>query len=543
LNSSTNLVEVLQENFKVVNNDLNQYKLILDTSSIVSKTDLQGAITYVNDEFCKVSGYTRAELLGKKHSIIKHPDTSKEVFKKMWETIENKNIWFSTIKNRRKNGESYYVKTVIMPLLDESEKIVEYIAARTDVTELMQKDRIIQEHFVDELTGIKTRTALLHDLQIKPNSYASLILINIDRFSDINDYFGYETGDELLKAFANKLQNDHNIAYRISGDEFALLCEHALDDDRKDEISSMLIDLETSEYQLFDESISIFLSCGVSYSKKNDLYKLAHIALKKNRNSNEAVTYYHDCKDLEDKVKENLDVILRIKEGLKHDRFVPFFQGIVDNKTKKIVKYEALIRLKCDNGKIISPYLFLEHAKKSKLYTKLTQVMIQKTFEKFADLEYEFSINLLLQDIESPKIMKYLVDHLEKYQCGKRVVLEIVESEGIYNFDLVSKFITMVKSYGCKIAIDDFGTGYSNFSYLAKLDIDYIKIDGSLVKDIDKDLAQMATVESILHFAKKMGIQTIAEYVENEVIYNVLHSLGVNFSQGYYFSKPQEELL
>jgi PAS domain S-box-containing protein/diguanylate cyclase (GGDEF)-like protein len=543
LNSSTNLVEVLQENFKVINNDLNQYKLILDTSAIVSKTDLQGAITYVNDEFCKASGYTREELIGKKHSIIKHPDTSKEVFKKMWETIENKNIWSSTIKNRKKNGESYYVKTVIMPLLDESEKIVEYIAARTDVTELIKKDRIIQEHFVDELTGLKTRTALLHDLQIKPNSYASLILINIDRFSDINDYFGYETGDELLKVFANKLQNDHNTAYRISGDEFALLCEHELNDDRRDEVSSMLIDLETSEYQLFEESISIFLSCGVSYSRKSELYKLAHIALKKNRNSNEAVTYYNDNKDLEDKVKENLDVILRIKEGLKHDRFIPFFQGIVDNKTKKIVKYESLIRLKCDNGKVESPFFFLEHAKKSKLYIKLTQVMIEKTFEKFANLEYEFSINLLLQDIESPKVMKCLVDHLEKYQCGKRVVWEIVESEGIYNFDLVSQFITLVKSYGCKVAIDDFGTGYSNFSYLAKLDIDYIKIDGSLIKDIDTDLVQMATVESILHFARKVGIKTIAEYVENEIIYNHLCSLGVNFSQGYYFSKPQEELL
>ncbi len=543
MNSSTNLVEVLQENFKVINNDLNQYKLILDTSAIVSKTDLQGAITYVNDEFCKASGYTREELIGKKHSIIKHPDTSKEVFKKMWETIENKNIWSSTIKNRRKTGESYYVKTVIMPLLDESEKIVEYIAARIDVTELIKKDRIIQEHFVDELTGLKTRTALLDDLQIKPNSYASLILINIDRFSDINDYFGYETGDELLKVFANKLQNDHNTAYRISGDEFALLCEHELNDDRRDEISSMLIDLETSEYQLFEESISIFLSCGVSYSRKSELYKLAHIALKKNRNSNEAVTYYNDNKDLEDKVKENLDVILRIKEGLKHDRFIPFFQGIVDNKTKKIVKYESLIRLKCDDGKVESPFFFLEHAKKSKLYTKLTQVMIQKTFEKFADLEYEFSINLLLQDIESPKVMKCLVDHLEKYQCGKRVVWEIVESEGIYNFDLVSQFITLVKSYGCKVAIDDFGTGYSNFSYLAKLDIDYIKIDGSLIKDIDTDLVQMATVESILHFARKVGIKTIAEYVENEIIYNHLCSLGVNFSQGYYFSKPQEELL
>ena len=543
LKSLTNLVNVSQDDLNIYINKLNQYKLVLDSSSIVSKTDTKGIITYVNDEFCKVSGYTREELLGKKHNIVRHPDTPKAIFKKMWETIASKNIWSSTIKNRKKNGDSYYVKTFIMPLLDENGEIVEYIASRTDVSELIEKDKLIKEQFEDDLTGLRTRAALLHDLHMKPNSYASLILINIDRFSDINDYFGYETGDELLRVFAKKLKNGHQKAYRISGDEFALLCEHKLDDSSKDEIASMLIDLETSEYQLFEESISIFLSCGVSYTKKRDLYKLSHLALKKNKNSNEPVTYYNDFKDLEDKIKENLDVILRIKEGLKHNRFVPFYQGIVDNKTKKIVKYESLIRLKCDNGKIESPFFFLEHAKKSKLYTKLTKVMIQKTFEKFADLEYEFSINLLLQDIESPKVMKCLMDNLEKYKCGKRVVLEIVESEGIYNFDLVSQFINMVKGYGCKVAIDDFGTGYSNFSYLVKLDIDYIKIDGSLVKDIDKDLAKMATVESILHFARKVGIKTIAEYVENEIIYNLLCSLGVNFSQGYYFSKPQEELI
>ena len=233
-----------------------------------------------------------------------------------------------------------------MPLLDEYGEISEYIASRTDVTELIKKEQLIKAQFEDELTGLHSRGALLHDLLIEPDSYASLILINIDRFSDINDYFGYETGDELLRLFAKKLQNGHQKAYRISGDEFALLCEHELNDENRDEIASMLIDLETSEYQLFEESISIFLSCGVSYSKKRELYKLSHIALKKNKYSNEPVTYYNDFKDLENKIKENLDVILRIKEGLKHDRFVPFYQGIVDNKTKKIL-IDSIKNIKC----------------------------------------------------------------------------------------------------------------------------------------------------------------------------------------------------
>jgi len=207
------------------------------------------------------------------------------------------------------------------------------------------------------------------------------------------------------------------------------------------------------------------------------------------------------------------------------------------------VKYEALIRLKQSDGSILSPYFFLEPAKKAKLYSKLTEIMIEKSFKKFADLEYDLSINLCLQDIQSDQVRSLLIKSLNKYKCGSRVVLEIVESEGIENFDELKSFIVEVKKYGCKIAIDDFGTGYSNFCYLAKLDIDYIKIDGSLVDNIDKDMTQKITVQSILLFAKNMNIKTIAEYVENENIYNMLVELGVDFSQGYYFSKPCEDLI
>ncbi|MBU0631638.1 EAL domain-containing protein [bacterium] len=543
LKSLTNLVNISE---KALNNNivtLNQYKQILDKSAIVSKTDEKGVITYVNDEFCRVSGYSRDELIGHRHNIVKHPETKRAVFTDMWKTITNKNTWYGTIKNLAKNGDTYYVKSVVMPILDEEGNIVEYIAARANVTDLIQKDEIIKQQFEDKLTGLQNRESLLYQLSSKPNEYASLILINIDRFSNINDYFGYEMGDELLKELAKELIDGHKKVYRISSDEFAILCEHELDDNSKNEIINTIVNLENQEYNVLGERISIFLSCGVSYGRKNEIYKLSHIALKKNKHSNETAVFYNDNDDLAMQIKENIEVITRIKEALKNDRFIPFYQGIVDNKSKKIVKYESLIRMRCDRGEIIAPYFFLEHAKKSKLYTKLTKVMIQKSFQKFADLEYEFSINFSLEDIESKKVVAILIENLEKYQCGERVVLEIVESEGIYNFEKVSEFIKVVKNYGCKIAIDDFGTGYSNFSYLSKLDIDFIKIDGSLIKNIDQDESQLATVESILHFAKKMNIKTIAEFVENETIYNILNDLGVDFSQGYFFSVPQEKLV
>jgi c-di-GMP phosphodiesterase len=540
--SLTNFLTLQDRSFKNHILQLEQYKKVLDSNSIVSKTDINGVITYVNDEFCRVSGYTKEELLGQNHNIIRHPHTNDSVFVNMWETITKKNIWKSTIKNRTKDGNAYYVKSVIIPLVDENEQLLEYIAARTDVTELIQKDELIKQQFRDSLTALQNRASLLHRLDSKPDDYASLILINLDRFSDINDYFGYEAGDKILKEFAMKLQARHPNSYRISGDEFAVLCEHNLDKVHRAYIIKMITELENAQYLFHEDAISVFLSCGVAYGKKSEIYKLSHMALKENKRSNQQVYFYNDHTHLDQQVQDNIKIISMIQEGLKDDRFILFFQGIVDNETQKIVKYESLIRLKDTNGAIMSPFFFLEHAKKAKLYTRLTEVVIKKAFKKFADLDCEFSINLSLEDIESIKIVDLLINNLEKFKCGQRVVLEIVESEGISNFEEVSQFISKMKSYGCKIAIDDFGTGYSNFSYLSKFQIDYVKLDGSLIKDIYQNPSCIATVESIVHFAKKMGIKTIAEFVEDEKTYKFLKGLGIDFSQGYYFSKPNEEL-
>lgn len=526
-------------------NLLNQYKDIIDESSIVSKTDTRGIITYVNDAFCETSGYTRDELLGCRHNKIRHPDNEKSIYKEMWSQISSKKVWKGTIKNLAKNGTTYYVKSVIMPILNDDGEIVEYIAARTDVSELIKKDAIIQRQYTDELTGLKNRVALINDLSFKDEE-ATLILINIDRFSDINDYFGYKIGDKVLQAIADKIKElsptDADI-YRISGDEFAIVhtCL-AVNAKRNEEISKLINDLEKSKYEIENYDISLILSCGVAKGEKSEIYKLSHIAIKEKIRTNEKIVFYNENLSLHDQTRKNIEVINSIKLAIKDDRFIPFYQGIVDNKTKKIVKYEALIRLKEEDGKITSPYFFLEHSKKAKLYNELTKVMIEKSFKRFADLKYKFSINLCLQDIQSSETKQILITNLQKYKCGHRLILEIVESEGIENFKELSEFIVEMKKFGCEIAIDDFGTGYSNFSYLAKLDIDYIKIDGSLVDNIDTDLTQKITVESILFFAKKMNIKTIAEFVENESIYNTLNELGVDFSQGYLFSKPSEEL-
>jgi EAL domain-containing protein (putative c-di-GMP-specific phosphodiesterase class I) len=198
-----------------------------------------------------------------------------------------------------------------------------------------------------------------------------------------------------------------------------------------------------------------------------------------------------------------------------------------------------LVRLE-DDDKLISPYFFLDISKKTKHYTNITKTMIKKTFEMFKDRDVEFSINLTIQDILNEQIKIYLFEMIESYNMGNRVIFEIVESESIQNFQDVINFINEVRYFGCKIAIDDFGTGYSNFEYLLKIKADYIKIDGSMIKNIDTDTDAQIVVSTIVDFAKKMGVKTIAEFVENEAIYNKIVELGVDYSQGYYFSTPKD---
>jgi EAL domain-containing protein (putative c-di-GMP-specific phosphodiesterase class I) len=237
--------------------------------------------------------------------------------------------------------------------------------------------------------------------------------------------------------------------------------------------------------------------------------------------------------------RNNIWIFDKIKSAIEDDRIVPYFQGIVNNRTRQIVKYESLIRLIERDGTVLSPFWFLEHAKKTKLYDKLTRIMVAKTFAVFEKSEYEFSLNLTVNDIISDETRSYIYNILEHSPVSKHAVFEIVETEGIVNYEEVIDFIRHVKQFGCKIAIDDFGTGYSNFSYLSKLDVDYIKIDGSLIRNINRDQDHLLTVESILFFARKKGIETIAEFVEDEAIFTTLMNLGVDYSQGYLFSTPQ----
>lgn len=195
-----------------------------------------------------------------------------------------------------------------------------------------------------------------------------------------------------------------------------------------------------------------------------------------------------------------------------------------------------------DDGTIILPYQFLDVAIKSKQYLFITKIMIAKSFDFFRDKDYEFSINLSIVDVTSDEMLNFIIENLEKFSEPQRVVFEILENEKLGNYQEMKKFIKTIKKFGCKFAIDDFGSGYSNFAHIYELNIDYIKIDASLVKYITTDENSRIITKTIINFASNLGLKTIAEFVEDKESLDMLQKMGADYIQGYYIGKPEADL-
>jgi diguanylate cyclase (GGDEF)-like protein len=395
----------------------------------------------------------------------------------------------------------------------------------------------------DNLTGLGSRYKLNNDIQHASNP--TLAIINIDSFAQINDFYGHEKGDKVIQKLGilldGYIKNETIELYHLQGDEFVLFDKDMDNDVFIDRITELSSIVSTSPIMLEDDEIFLNVSTAISFENKSRILQTAGMALKVAKKENKSIVIYNANISLNDVYENNIKWTKKVKEAIENDNIVPVFQPIVNNTNNLWEKYECLVRLQ-DEEKLVSPFFFLEISKKTKHYLRITKIMLTKSFEAFKDKDQEFSVNLTIEDILNDEINDFIMGLLESYGFGSRVVFEIVESESIENFEQIYKFIEKIKSYGCKIAIDDFGTGYSNFEYLLKLKADYVKIDGSMIKHIDTDKNTELVVSTIIEFAKKMGMKTIAEFVENESILNKVKELGIDYSQGYHFSEPKKSI-
>ena len=537
-----------KKDLKYSYNFLLEYKKAIDESSIVSKTDKNGLITFVNKKFCEISGYEEDELIGKSHNIVRHPSMTKEFFNNLWKTITNKEIFKGVIVNKKKNGLVYYVDTTIIPILDENKNIEEFIAIRHDITKVYEQKKLIEEQFIDELTLLPNRQKLLKDL--KDSKIQKIAMININSFRDINNFYGFEAGDLVLKKFSqillDKISKNINLdLYRVANDVFAICTKHKDNlEEIRDICTNIIEHFSLNPILINNNSFYLSISIGVARNCKdsavqNNLLSKAEYALRMAKKRDISILFLDENIELYNKLKENKKLIEELKNALISNNLLIYGQKLINNISKK-EKYEILMRVKLEDGSILTPYSFLKEAKKAKLYLGMTRMLVKKACEYFKGKDIDFNLNLTLEDIKDQYTMDFIVNAMEKTNTAKQITFEIVESEGIESFTEVSNFIKKAKKLGCKIAIDDFGTGYSNFEYIIKLDVDYIKIDGSLIKNINTDNNLYLTVQTIVGFAKALKIKTVAEFVHNEEVLNCVKNLDIDYSQGFFIDEPKE---
>jgi diguanylate cyclase (GGDEF)-like protein len=395
--------------------------------------------------------------------------------------------------------------------------------------------------YKDNLTGLPNRNSLIRD--IDATAHPSLFLINIDHFKEVNDLYGNTIGDQLLVLLGKRVEaiplSFSSTVYRLHADEFALLIPRPLENETMEEIGKMIyVRCQEEPYKIGDRTIRLEVSIGIASGKDNLLEK-ADMALTQSRETQLHFCLYNTSMGTKKQYENNLKWIDIIRASIAENRVIPVFQPILHNKSNTIEKYETLIRLQNSNQELITPGSFLSIAKKAKLYPYLSRIVINKSFEICSTSTKEFSINLSVDDLNNRDTLDLIRELCNNPQVKNRIVFEIVESEGISNYEEVASFIEEMKSKGMKIAIDDFGTGYSNFEYILRLDVDYIKIDASLIKNIHTDTLCRYVTETILDLSKKLKIKPIAEFVHNEEVFAMVNQLDVDYSQGFYIGKPE----
>lgn len=463
-----------------------------------------------------------------------------KMFSEVQKASQNGNEFTNGIKSKDEIG---FLASQFNTLLDQVEN------NRKNLDEHVQiKTKEIQNKlYIDELTNLKNRTSLEDD--IKDDDFVSIALIDIDAFDDINELYGFSTGNLVLIEVAkvlNEFAIKYNVtAYRFYGNVYCLADKRMMGFSRYDEFINELCKLFKNRVIHIEElSLDIFINItlGISIAQEEPI-KTASIALKKAKKNNIKFFVYNNEIDTKEVIKKSMHWREKIKIAIEQNAVVPFYQPIF-NRNNEIVKYETLMRIKDKNneGEIIylSPYLFLDVSIKTKQYLQLSNQVISKALADLSRTEKQVSLNLSFKDILDTDFIISLDKNLDKIDNEKkeRIVFEILESDYITDYSLLEDFVIKYRNQGIKIAIDDFGTGYSNFAHILKIRPNYIKIDGSLIKNINTDKNSYELVKSIIDFSKALNIKVIAEFVHSREVYESILNLGVDEFQGFYLGEP-----
>ncbi|MGR9114141.1 MAG: EAL domain-containing protein [Gammaproteobacteria bacterium] len=547
---------------KLSENTLRKLNLAMEHSpNLIIITDKNGTIEYVNQKIIEISGYSMKEVIGRKPSLFKSGETPKHEYQELWETITSGQVWRGILKNRRKNGDIYWSQQSIAPMVDADGRVTHYIAIQEDVTEALKlNEQISYQATHDPLTDLINRNEfdrrLKRVIQTARSNHSehALCYLDLDHFKSVNDTCNHIAGDELLRQLSRELSQlirQRDTLARLGGDEFAILMEHCSLEQAKRTAEKIHKSVEKFQFRWEGHCFRIGVSIGlVPINADNGgfetLLKHADMACYMAKEAGRNRTHVYT--ETDQSYKQHYGTMswcTKINQALENNGFKLYMQKIISLDSAPGEHYEILLRMVDELGNIIAPGAFLPAAERYQLGPAIDRWVIRNLFTWYANNPDRLnallmcSINLSGSSLGDEEMGQYIIEQFDRTGMpATKVCFEITETATISNLTLASTFIKLLKSRGCQFSLDDFGSGLSSFAYLKNLPVDFLKIDGIFVKDITADPVDLAMVKSINDIAHVMGRKTIAEFVENEAILNVLKDLNVDYIQGYCSDKP-----
>ncbi len=548
--------------------ELSYQKYALDQHTIVSITDTAGRIIYANDNFCKISGYSRQELIGRNHRIIKSDEHDSTFYRNLWDTILKGEVWSGEVRSRAKDGTLYWFDSTIVPFKDDSGQITQYVGIRTDVTERRDAEEKLRKYnaeleiaaTTDKLTGLPNRAVFLDrlDQRIKMSrrdgSRFAVLFFDFDRFKVVNDSLGHDMGDALLcdiaKLFRSEMRDSDTVA-RFGGDEFVVLLNNLAKWSDAQSRAERLLETFAAPHQLGDHLIVSTASIGLVtnervYMYSGDMIRDADAAMYQAKELGRAkVVVFDEAMQADAMARLSMEADLR--RALHKKQFHLVYQPIVELCTGNLTGFEALLRWDHPEHGDISPVEFIPIAEDTGLILDIGQWVFEEAARQAVDWNRGLSPNQLLRvNVNVSKRQLLDPSFIEMIKTCRDEVglrpaelqLEITESTIADDRSNVAALLHEIRELGFRIAIDDFGTGVSSLSALHEFPIDVLKIDQAFIRVLSLDRSLVAIVASIANLAQNLGIDTVAEGVETAEIVGVLQSIGCTWGQGYFFSKP-----
>lgn len=542
-----------------VTGTLSAFQQALNEQAIVSIADRAGAIRFVNDHFCAISGFSREELMGQDHRIVNSGWHSKGFFRDIWRTIVAGECWHGEICNRRKNGELYWVDTTIVPIAGNHGTPERFVSIRIDITERKaaeaQARRMAEQ---DDLTGLCNRRALLRAVDEAlaaqgPGGQAScglLLFLDIQDFKSVNESRGHQVGDRVLGAVARRLDElsrKVDTVARVGGNEFCLLLRDVDPSEAERTVDRIDRRLQ-APFHVDGVPLALAFSFGAARYPADardapQLLRCAGMATRAAKAQEPSKVFFSNA--LQEDIEARFALQQSLRRAIAEDEFFVVFQPQVDLPGSRIRGFEVLVRW-CRDGQPVPPAHFIPEAERSGLIVPLGSLVLQQAAQGYARMREAgfdpgvLSLNISAEQLRLPGLAQEIIaaarDHRIDPAC---LELEITETAFISQAtEHVERNVRALRQHGFSVALDDFGTGFSSLTHLKRFRVDMLKIDRQFVSDLQHGGDDDEIVRSIIGLADNLGLGVVAEGVETREQAERLRSLGCVLYQGYLFGKP-----